>query len=146
VSVGICGFRKGAAMAYLLLRRLIPAVLLAATATISGSAIGRSPVAWAVPGEWDIGAYDDCVQTVDRLFAEGKLKGNQYEELMIHCCIGSGGVWQQAPGGGGKCVAPPANPARAPSNVPTHTLQPEQPPVMQNPGNITQTFAPGPAS
>jgi hypothetical protein len=133
-------------MAYLLLRRLLPAVLLAATATIGGSAIGEPATAGAVPGEWDIGAYDECAQTVDQLFVQGKLKGNQYEELMIHCCISSGGVWQTAPGGGGKCVAPPANPARAPSgNIPTNTLQPEGPPVMQNPGNIDQTFAPAPA-
>jgi hypothetical protein len=131
-------------MAHLLLQRLIPAVLLAATATIGGSAIGEPATARAVPGEWDIGAYDECMQTADQLFAEGKLKGNQYEELMIHCCIGSGGVWQAAPGGGGKCVAPPANPANAQPGNATHTLQPERPPVMQNPGDITQTFAPAP--
>lgn len=38
-------------------RRIVPAALLAATATLGGSAIGDPAVARAEPREWDIGAY-----------------------------------------------------------------------------------------
>ena len=51
-------------------RLLMPAALLAATAAVGGSAIGESPIACAEPREWDIGAYDQCVDVMKREFIQ----------------------------------------------------------------------------
>ena len=90
-----------------LLRRIVPATLLAATATLGGSALGDPATACAAPNterEWDIGKYDLCVQQGN----PGRDEAD-FVELLRRCCLGSGGDWN-----GTKCVAPPAAPAQAP--------------------------------
>ena len=45
-------------------RRLIPAILLAATATLSSSAIGGTGTACAAPGgDWDSASYRKCMES-----------------------------------------------------------------------------------
>ena len=71
------------------LRLLVPATLIAAAATLGGSAIGEPAKACAAPREWDIGAYDQCI-------AGGYGKGYDAQEWENHkalCCLASGGDW-----------------------------------------------------
>ena len=111
---------------------------LAATALMAGLAIGAGAVANAVPntGEWDIGAYDECV-------ARGTNKRL--------CCSQSGGVWTNASDNPpNTCVAPSAQtqgtspPVAGPP--PVVATQPPPPPPVRNPGVVTETFTPAPAS
>lgn len=124
--------------------RVVPAVLLAAAATLRGSAIGDPATACAAPREWDIGAYDQCVKS-------GLGKGYndvEWEEHEHQCCLDSGGVWNLEQG---KCQAPPADAESQPGVAPTpgvasQTEEPAPPPVTRVPlGDITATFAPAPA-
>lgn len=127
------------------LRRILPAGLLAATAIFGGSAIGDPASACAAPPEWDIGAFDQCLNS-------GLGKGMSDEEWESHytwCCLKSGGQCAKPIAGSGKCrcVAPPAEPAEAgpgwvppggmPGTVPTHTVQPAEPAP-----NVPPTLAP----
>ena len=85
--------------------RTAPAVVLAA----AGVALAFPAIASALPdtpGEWDIGAYDQCVAS-----GEGQLpdKPNAQEDHIHYCCINSGGVWNAA---AKKCQAPPASTPR----------------------------------
>ena len=59
------------------------------------------------PGEWDIGAYDRCVNSGENQLPD---KPNAQEDH-LHYCINSGGVLNAAQK---KCQAPPAEPAEAP--------------------------------
>jgi hypothetical protein len=115
-----------------LLRRLIPAVL-AATATIGGSAIGEPAPAYAEPnsGEWDIEEYDRCMRGVDWEINSGKFSDEVIARHIASCCTETGGLLD----GTGGCVAPPAEPAGVrpapqlslpPGGVPT--LRPLAPP------------------
>lgn len=122
------------------LRRLLPAVLLAAAATLGGSALGEPATACAVPdAEWDIGQYDNCI----------KAGNNEPSD----CCLISGGVWSETQG----CVAPPARtqpglPEAVGPGAGVATQNPAPPPpVARNPGMAprpgvitTETFAPAP--
>ncbi|MDX1883184.1 hypothetical protein [Mycolicibacterium sp. 120270] len=84
------------------LRQLVPAVLLAATAGLGLSAIASPVTASAVPGEWDIERYDNCLNP-DIEDPSEQLAWTR------KCCRDSGGVWNEALG---KCQAPPAEPAK----------------------------------
>jgi hypothetical protein len=119
------------------LSKVLPAALITAAV-----ALGYPAEAPAEPQEWDVLATEQCEDIMGREFGKGAISAETYENAKMHCCIDHGGVWNA---GARKCQAPPANPARAPSRVPTNTFQPELPPGMQNPGNISQTFAPAPA-
>jgi hypothetical protein len=95
-------------------RRLLPAALLAAAASLGGSAVAGSPIAHAAPntgGEWDIGAYDQCLAG---LIGKGLDKEERLNQEAL-CCINSGGQWSAARE---KCEAPPAEPAEGPSSRP----------------------------
>jgi hypothetical protein len=137
-------------MAFLLLRRLIPAVLLAATATVSGSAIGQTPVACAVPGEWDVGAYDSCIAKVVDRNIRGVTTDAQMLEEAKFCCQMSGGEWSMSAGGpNGGCVAPAAGPPQNQSTRPgtlpgnaTQTLEPAPGPVVRVPLGPIENIAP----
>lgn len=123
-------------------RRLVPAALIVAAGALGGSAIAEPASACAAPREWDIGAYDQCL-------ADGIGKGYDEDEALNHkalCCWASGGDWNIAEG---KCQAPPAEPAQGravPPAVATQTLEPAPPPVVRNPGVVTETFTPAPAA
>lgn len=133
-------------------RYVAPAVVLAA-ATLGVSAAGQPATACAAPntGEWDIGAYDRCMQAVDNAWLRGELSG-PVGDAHRECCEKTGGVWSPSPGappasGAGTCAAPPANPAQGPMTPPggvaTATLEPAPPPPIRNPG-VIQTFTPAP--
>ena len=71
--------------------RTAPAVVLAA----AGVALAFPAIASALPdtpGEWDIGAYDQCVAS-----GEGQLpdKPNAQEDHIHYCCINSGGCLER---------------------------------------------------
>ncbi|MGZ8802279.1 MAG: hypothetical protein ACXWZL_06640 [Mycobacterium sp.] len=120
-------------------RRMIPAAFFIAAAALGGSAFSDPATACAAPREWDVGGYDQCWQSgIGRGFND-----EEWNDHVKYCCLTSGGDWD-----GSKCVAPPAEPAGAtpqfPSGVSTHTLEPMPPPVIRNPGTVTETFAPAP--
>ena len=123
--------------------RTAPAVVLAA----AGVALAFPAIASALPdtpGEWDIGAYDQCVAS-----GEGQLpdKPNAQEDHIHYCCINSGGVWNAA---AKKCQAPPAEHAEAPitkatPKPPTGVFEPVRPTTTRVPGGVfvqTLTVAP----
>jgi hypothetical protein len=126
------------------LRRLIPVALLAMTAVLGGSAVGDPAIACAVPQEWDIGAWDKCKKRVEDQWIAGQIPDSNLEDAYKDCCARTGGAWDA---GKHACVAPPANPAAPrilPSGAPTQTLTPVPPPVVDNPGVVTQTLEPAP--
>ena len=110
------------------LRRLAPTVLLAATVTLAGSAVGEPATACAAP-EWDVGAFDLCMKQsiwITDMYLREKI-----------CCTQTGGVWvtdKYSDGtdvaDSGRCTAPPAEPAEA---------QPTLPGVAPPPVGATQT-------
>jgi hypothetical protein len=124
-------------------RRLLPVAFIAAAGALGGSALAEPAHACAAPREWDIGAYDQCLN-------DGLGKGYNEEEWLNHqalCCWATGGDWNAAQG---KCQAPPAEPAQRPGMAPRpgviQTLEPAAPPVIRNPGVVTETFSPAPAN
>jgi hypothetical protein len=114
-------------------RSAVAAVSIAATTAIAFPAIST-----AAP-EWDIGAYDHCMETVKQMISEGKIaKGNEVDAYR-ECCERSGGVF-----------SPNANlyPQRhtasdpkpfTPRDLPSHTLTPVTP---LHPGDVTPVFTP----
>jgi hypothetical protein len=123
-------------------RRLMPVAFIVAAGALGGSALAEPAHACAAPREWDIGAYDQCLN-------DGLGKGYNEEEQLNHqalCCWATGGDWNAALG---KCQAPPAEPAQRPAIAPgviTQTLEPAAPPVIRNPGVVTGIFSPAPAN
>jgi hypothetical protein len=123
-------------------RRLMPVAFIVAAGALGGSALAEPAHACAAPREWDIGAYDQCLN-------DGLGKGYNEEEQLNHqalCCWATGGDWNAALG---KCQAPPAEPAQRPAIAPgviTQTLEPAAPPVIRNPGVATGIFSPAPAN
>ena len=124
--------------------------LIAAAATISGSAIGGPAIACAAPKPWDPAEYGACVQAAYDDWQAGRISKKTYQELVGHCCDAQGGKWvpDSLSDAGGQCQPPPQPGVRAPGaaepgKVPTQTFQPAQPPVLQ-PGSLnpTVTFAP----
>ncbi|QZT64372.1 hypothetical protein [Mycolicibacterium austroafricanum] len=133
-------------MAHPLHLRFAPAVLLAVTATLGGSAWISPTEACAAPNdEWDIGAYDQCVGSFDGIPSQSDADYKRWTDHMKMCCERTGGIFRYA--GAGGCVAPPAEPAAGgpvvPPGVATHTLEPAPPPAVWNPGVIA-TFTPAP--
>ena len=129
-------------------RRIVPAVLLAAAATLSGSVIGTPPNACAEPKQWNEDGYHACVDQLNKDLAAGKYTPEQYIELVQGCCSLSGGVWNNKLK---QCDAPaaetqPTLPGVAPQpGVATQNPAPPPPPVTRvPPGVITETFAPAP--
>lgn len=123
-------------------RRLMPVAFIVAAGALGGSALAEPAHACAAPREWDIGAYDQCLN-------DGLGKGYNEEEQLNHqalCCWATGGDWNAAQG---TCQAPPAEPTQRPAIAPgviTQTLEPVTPPVIRNPGVVTGTFSPAPAN
>jgi hypothetical protein len=115
----------------------IPAAIVVAAGALAGGMLGSTPIAGAAP-EWDIERYDDCMKGVNYPDPSEQIAWTR------KCCIDSGGVWNDSLG---KCQSPPARPAHRPGvatrpGVIIHTLEPTPPPVIRNPGVITETFAP----
>jgi hypothetical protein len=130
------------------IRRILPAALIAATAVLGLTALAEPASASALPdtpGEWDIGAYDQCVNSGENQLPD---KPNAQEDHLQYCCINSGGVWNASLK---KCQAPPAEPApapatRVPGRLPVHTLEPVENPAYPvthvQQGVVLYTLAP----
>jgi hypothetical protein len=87
---------------------LLRSTFFAAVIALSSIIFGHPAIASAEPGEWDIGAYDDCM-------AGPPVEPNESAQThMAYCCITSGG---QPVSIETKCVAPAAN-APAPNQAP----------------------------
>ncbi|WP_123025330.1 hypothetical protein [Mycolicibacterium stellerae] len=83
----------------LAIRRLAPALLLAAAATL-----GANPA--TASAEWDIGQYDNCMNNAIDMEMAGDITPLERDYEFIRCCFGSGGVVDGGVPGG--CGAPPA--------------------------------------
>lgn len=127
------------------LQQILPAALIAATAAFGISAVAGTAAAAAQPntgGEWDIGAYDRCVNSGENQLPD---KPNAQEDHIHYCCINSGGVWNAA---AKKCQAPAAEPAEAPQTrlpgrVPVQVFEPVASSTTQIPSRvILQTLTP----
>jgi hypothetical protein len=82
------------------LPRVALAASLAAAAILGGSAFGDPATACAA-AEWDIGAYDNCM---DAGAVQG-LEGENWDAHNKACCENTGGDWNA---GVKKCQAPAA--------------------------------------
>lgn len=122
-------------------RQLVPTALITAAVALAYPA-----GAFAQPssGEWDVGAYDQCVGSFDGNPLDSDAEHKRWEDHMKMCCEKTGGIFNYA--GAGGCVAPPANPAQTRRDVPpvvvTQTLEPAAPPVVRSPGVVVETLAP----
>jgi hypothetical protein len=95
-----------------LMRRIANASLLAAVVVAPTIALVQPAIASAEAREWDIGAFDACMNNMQSKDARAK---------EAYCCEWSGGVWNS---GLGKCVAPPANATGPGDGTPTRLLPP----------------------
>jgi hypothetical protein len=99
---------------FTILRRATLAVVLAASTTVSANAF---TIASAVPREWDVVSYDDCVATWLAEYQTGDFTFQDYHGAVVGCCINSGGVVSETQG----CVAPPAEQAQEAERAPVET-------------------------
>ncbi len=120
--------------------------LIAAAAALGTSAFGHPGVASAQPnnggsgGEWDIEAYDNCLQNARAGYGLDDLTQQYLEDSDHYCCNHSGGVWNTAQA---KCEAPAADTAGAqptrqfPGRIPTTVLLPSpSTPEAPPPGSV----------
>ncbi len=122
-------------------RQFVSAALITAAAALAYPA-----GAFAQPntGEWDVGAYDQCIGSFDGNPLDSPAEHKRWEDHMKMCCEKTGGIFNYA--GAGGCVAPPANPAQTrrdlPPGVIVQTFEPVPPPVVRNPGAVVETVTP----
>ena len=119
-----------------LIRTASAAVFLATTVALVTPA-----TATAAP-EWDIGAYDRCMDIVKEMYGKGKIAQDSLGDAFRECCERTGGVFSPNGNDYAQCHAPPAQGRVGPSDLPTQTFTPD--PVIAPPGAITQTFSPAP--
>lgn len=84
------------------LRRSAFAILFGAAATLSASAFGDPATARAVPREWDIEGYDECMAYALAQYQTGDHTFQEYNQNVNTCCIINGGVVSETQ----VCVAP----------------------------------------
>lgn len=115
--------------ASLALRRVLPAALLAATATLAGSAGGNPAIACAESRELDAAQYDNCLDGLAHSLMAGDITDGQFVELHQQCCRIAGGDWTPHGSGGGlgTCGAPPAVAASTPVAPPSENANPDVP-------------------
>src|ERR1700754_2144395 len=114
-----------------LLRRLVPAALLAAS-TVLGAATLADPAIAAAQRELDIAEYDECYIRILINYPDWPEKS-----VRAYCCAVAGGDWHNdADNGAGDCFAPPADddgaevPITLPPGVNTHA-PPQTAPVQR---------------
>lgn len=100
----------------LTIRRLAPALLLAAAATL-----GANPA--TAGAEWDIGQYDNCIDGVLDMDMAGDITTLERDYQIILCCFNSGGVVDGGVPGG--CGAPAAVASNTPSAPPIVNADPD---------------------
>jgi hypothetical protein len=130
-------------MALKYLRHAAPAVLLAAVATLGGSAVGHPAIAGAQPQQWDEAGFNECAQGYE---AQREDDYVSWYYGVRQCCISFGGVWRdQQPGQAPRCDPTPPMVHIPPGGV-IETFSPAPPPpVTRVPlGDVTATFAPAP--
>jgi len=124
-----------------LTRQIVPTALMTAVFAL---AFPAAAAAQPNTGEWDIGAYDQCIGSFDGNPLDSPAEHKRWEDHMKMCCEKTGGIFNYA--GAGGCVAPPANPAQTRHDVPpagtVHTFEPVPPSVVRNPGAVVQTMTP----
>jgi hypothetical protein len=106
------------------LRLIVPAVLLAATGALGGSAVVTPATACAAPS-WDIGSYELCLDDINESDPDKDLEAKKT------CCLATGGEWKRGSDGAMDCFAPPiegAGPAGA-----TPAPPPPPPEVVSRP-------------
>ena len=107
-----------------------------AAAAVTAFAFSAEAIALPdTPGEWDIGAFDRCVNSGENQLPD---KPNAQEDHIRYCCENSGGVWNA---GAKKCVAPPMEPAEAPITKttpvgPLQVFEPVHPTKTRVPGGV----------
>ncbi|MGV0812550.1 hypothetical protein ABQF34_11380 [Mycolicibacterium boenickei] len=107
------------------MKALVGAAMIALGVITGSSAIAGAEPSGDQDREWDIGAYDHCIDL---------------GYPAVNCCIESGGDWVGPNAGSGKCVAPPLKQDIAtlpPGSEPTRGLPtvPRAPlPTAINPG------------
>jgi hypothetical protein len=97
----------------------------------------------AAPREWDIEAFDKCIEKAGDDYINDRISAEVYQERVRNCCPDSGGI--------SIAGAPAAIACRAPGyksgsdvvlpGAPVQTFQPAPPP-LRDPGSVTQTLAP----
>jgi hypothetical protein len=99
------------------LRRLLPAVLLAAASIALGGFALADPATAVADREWDVAEYDQCIE-----------RGG----LPVDCCFLSGGDWSSGPLH--YCVAPPADQSAEPEQTgPRFTVTRAPAPTTRSP-------------
>jgi hypothetical protein len=106
------------------------ATFLSAVITLAGIAVGAAAIATADP-EWDIGAYDSCMQTNKPAPPPGSSfpTTNDQNDVTARCCAQSGGISVYHEDGTLTCAAPAANSEGVPQR-----LGPPAPQPMPGPG------------
>jgi hypothetical protein len=112
-----------------LLHHFATAGLLAAGAVLGGGLIGYPAIAFA---EWDVGAYDQCMEEVGLKQIHNEIDDQTANRLEKACCLDTGGNWnKRGPYAlSFDCFAPPANVTVVPPERPlpeviaTATLEP----------------------
>jgi hypothetical protein len=128
------------------LRRLLPAVFIAAAVTLGGNTIVDPAVASAAPMKYDFLKYLTCANYWNKKYNEGAITEKELESARKLCCASSGGDYQGS-GSAGTCNEP-ANTAASGPRIPSGEIVPATAvaPVVPNPGFVTQTLSPAPAT
>jgi hypothetical protein len=123
-------------------RRRAVATLFAATAIFGGTAVVDPATASAKPTKFDEDKWQQCAAYWIDQYEEGHITEKERDGAIRLCCASSGGEWDYA---GDKCSVPDDAAAprplpqtiASPGGVPTHVLQPVEPPA-----NVPPTLAP----
>ena len=110
--------------------RIAAASMMAAAA----AAIAFPATSTAAP-EWDIGAYDRCMQGVQDAIADGNIAQGNETDAYRECCERTGGVYSSNGKLFPECHTASDPKPYAPGRLPSHTLTPVSP---LNPGDVTQ--------
>ncbi|ULE33148.1 hypothetical protein [Mycobacterium sp. IDR2000157661] len=122
----------------LTVRRLLPAVMLAAAATLTGSAVGETAVACASPA-WNPGKFNECYDPVSDQFLHGDITVEQHDSLLEGCCLTHGGNYDPSTH---LCTAPAIAASNTPSAPPSEAANPDVPAGPPSPTKPAPT--PGP--
>jgi hypothetical protein len=75
----------------------VPAALLAAAATLGGSAVGDPATACAEPKKWNEKGYEACAVQAEKDWRSGSIEYKTFRELVEGCCHLSEGKWTPDP-------------------------------------------------
>ncbi|WP_319453661.1 MULTISPECIES: hypothetical protein [unclassified Mycobacterium] len=108
----------------------------AAAAIVIGATTAITfPAASTAAPEWNIGAYDRCMQGVQDAIADGNIAQGNEVDAYRECCERTGGVYSDNGKGFAECHTASDPKPYTPGRLPSHTLTPVNP---LHPGNVTQ--------